>query len=228
MKKELFTFEVNKEIVKKVETKNGDDSITITNEKSIEPVKITLLVPSRRDKEEMSLVYNAKFSKCLALGIGTREMIRKAILDGGGGQHSKLDIERLDTLVKVLSEKLAKANDLSTEEEKAESQKEVDSIVEEIDQLENLYKGVFEHSAEYNATAEMISWCVLFLTKEGANDVFLGPTFDSKTKNYYDAEDEDNKFLVDVYYKSTVIYYCYLVKGISDKNDIESIFNLSK
>lgn len=229
--KSIFKFSIDKEELKEVRTKNDDGTITLSNERTVQSKEVILGKPSRRDKEEMSMVYHAKFNKCLAAGIGTQEMIRKSILDNGGGGYSKVDLERLDKILKEHAELTTEyeAKKLSGEDTQ-EVQEKLTDIIMEVGRLENIYEKIFEHSAEYNAMSEVVLWAVMNLTKysDGAS-VFTGPTFESKVQNYYDIEDASPDSVdVKIYNSATVIYYYYLIKLVTEEDKLQEIYDITK
>lgn len=230
--KELYTITVNKKEKIEVKTENGDGSFTLKYEDKLTPVKVFLKQPSRRDREEMDMVYTAELQKCVARGILTSDLIRRALIDGGGSL-SNLDLEEMDSLLKEIQEKnniYQKLKLDKVEDEKiTEIESELSKLIERYNTIEQTQFQHFSRSAESYAQKKTVIWSVLNLsyTQEGNNysDVFRGPTFDSKLNNYYDYCEEEDKydFELKTFDKAYVIYHGFLTGAAKDKEDFAAV-----
>lgn len=193
-------------------------------------VDVYIKKPSRLDREEMSMIYNREFHKCLANGISTEEMIRRAVLDGGGAYLSKFDVETLHELYKELNaltlqvqqEKLDNLDTVSTEEKRLDVYKKIYSI-------ESSQKGIFDNSAEALATKKSLVWAALNLTFTKSGDiyqyVFSGPTFDTKVSNYYEMCDDEDKFQFEMgcFDRSYIMIERFLSGDAETEDDFKTI-----
>jgi hypothetical protein len=231
--KELYTITVNKKDKVENKTTNSDGSITIKYEEKLTPVKVFLKSPSRRDKEEMDMIYTAELQKCVTRGISTVDMIRRALLDGGGS-ISKLDLEEMDFLLKTIQEKSnlyqKLLSDKAPKEEIAPVETELTQLLTRYNDIENSQVQLFSRSAESYAQKRTVIWCVLNLSHLISDDgkeytqVFRGPTFDSKLNNYYDSCEEEDKynFELAVFDRAYVMYHGYISGKLKDKADFEA------
>lgn len=230
--KELYTITINKKEKVEVKTENGDGTFTLKYEDKLTPIKVFLKQPSRRDREEMDMVYTAELQKCVARGILTNDLIRRALIDGGGSL-STLDLEEMDSLLKDIQDKNNIYQKLKLD--KAEGE-EVDKIELELSKLIEKYNTIeqsqfqhFSRSAESYAQKKTVIWSVLNLSyiQEDKNysDVFRGPTFDSKLNNYYDYCEEEGKydFELKTFDKAYVMYHGYLTGAAKTKEDFEAV-----
>lgn len=230
--KELYTITVNKKEKIEVKTENGDGSFTLKYEDKLTPVKVFLKQPSRRDREEMDMVYTAELQKCVARGILTSDLIRRALIDGGG-TLSTLDLEEMDSLLKEIQDKNNVYQKLKLDKTEGE---EIDSLELELSKLIEKYNTIeqsqfqhFSRSAESYAQKKTVIWSVLNLSyiPAGSNylEVFRGPTFDSKLNNYYDYCEEEEKynFELKVFDKAYVMYHGFLTGAAKDKEDFAAV-----
>lgn len=193
--KELYRYSINKaeKVEKRVE--NEDKTVTISYETEFKPVDVVVKKPSRRDREEMAMVYNAEFHKCLNAGIGTDAMIRRSFLDGGGGHIAKADLEVAHELYKKIEKaglEIAQKKIDGDDTTELENQIQKDYI--EAYNIESSHQGVMDRSAEALATRKSLIWAALNLTFIGDKYVFSGPTFEGQLNTYYEMCDEPEKY----------------------------------
>lgn len=227
--KELYVYKVNKEVKRENRVENEDGTTTISQVVDLVPTEVVLKKPSRRDREDMAMVYNAEFHKCLANGISTEEMIRRAVLDGGGGFIPKHDLETLHELYKRINAiMLEVAQKKIDKEDISELQAEMEKLYIQIYDIESPQKSVYNHSAEALATRKSLIWGALTLTylrkDKDYEPVFKGPTFESRLNSYYDMCDEDGfKFEMTCFDKSYVMIERFLSKAAETKEEFELI-----
>ncbi len=228
--KELYTYTVKKEAQREKKVDNGDGTFTVSTETQYDPISVIVKKPSRKDREEMAMVYNAEFHKCLNHGISTEEMIRRAVLDGGGGFIPKLDQEQLHELYSLINENLLKIQHLKIDGLDASAlEKEVEAAYLRIYDIESPQKNIFDHSAENLATRKSLVWAALHLTYTKSGDVYIpvfkGPTFESKLNSYYDLCDEEDqhKFEMRCFDMSYVMVERFLSKAAESDEDFALI-----
>jgi len=230
--KELYTITVNKKEKVENKTVNDDGSITLKYEDKLTPVKVFLKQPSRRDREEMDMIYTAELQKCVSRGISTVDMIRRALLDGGGS-ISKFDLEEMDSLLKQIQEKNNVYEKLVAEKGDKDEIKSIESelgnLLQRYSDIEQSQIQLFSRSAESYAQKRTVIWCVLnlsYVTEGGENiNVFRGPTFDSKLNNYYDYCEEEEKYAFELaaFDKAYIIYHGYTSGKLKSSEDFASV-----
>ena len=224
--KELYTLKINKKEPFEEKVKNEDGTYTVTESFKDVPVEIFLKKPSRRDTEAYSLFYDIQYGKAVADGLQTSATLERAISDGGG-VISKQDIEDAVALSKaydvlyneILADKLEKRD---TTDKEGDLRVLYDLLTEKNRTRDDLYT----KTAEYRAQENTLNWCVIHLSyfKNGDKftEVFPGPSYESKLNNYYDSQDEDDeeaKFLKNVFEKSFMVYYLYVVKKAAETKE---------
>lgn len=196
-------------------------------------VNIYVKKPSRVDREEMSLAYNKEFHKCLSNGISTEEMIRRAVLDGGGAYLSKFDVETLHELYKELNALTAEVETLRlSEQDTAEVEEKRLEVYKRIYNIESSQKGIFDNSAEALATKKSLVWAALNLTfvksaegKDSYEYIFHGPTFDTKLGNYYEMCDDEDRFAFELgcFDRTYIMVERYLSGDAETEDDFKRI-----
>lgn len=202
---------------------------TYKKEKDGSEVEVAIKRLGRHDREEMALVYHKEFYKCLGSGISTEEMIRRAILDNGGGFLSKRDVEILHELYKEFSSLSAEVQRIKLDNGNTdELDLKVKEVFSQIYEIESANKSIFSNSAEALANRKALTWAALYSSFIKNGDtytyIFDGPTFDSKLANYYDMCDdpEKYKFELQVFDRS----YVMLERFISGDAEKEEDFRL--
>lgn len=229
--KELYSYTLNKESKSEVKVKHDDGTYSTEFEIIKTPITVVLKSPSRQDRNQMSIAYSAELHKCLAAGISSESMIRRAVLDGGGGYMPKYDIEQLHLLWKEYNElslqistKRNESIDVTNEEE------DLLGIYKKIYAIESSYNAIFDNCAEARAAKHSLTWAALYLTytKEGEDKytpVFLGPTFEMKLNIYYDMCDNEDKFAFELgcFDRSYVYVDRYINGDAENKEDFDKI-----
>ena len=210
-KKWLYSFDVPRKYIKKVEKKSKDDKgkpITITSEEDVvENVEIHLKRPTRKMFDECNLFYSVKVSEGVKSGLLTRAMINKRYKNDGGGlseEEQKDFNEKYGEL--LLKEKEFQVVQLNLQTDKdisdEERQKRLGELVEEMEGLKAYLEryqvtaeALYEHTSEARAARLTNMWWLLFLThikfknetKGGIDDympLFDGKNFEQKIDAY--------------------------------------------
>ena len=229
--KTLYKFSVSKKEQVEERTENEDGSVTLKKVTKDVPTYVYTRLPSRRDREEISFIYNGAYGDAVKRGLQTADVLRRALLDSGG-VIAQNDLERADELTKLI---IAKKNEILQKELEKEDIKddaeEYEALVAEFEKLERPQREIFARSADSHAQTKTVEWCVLNMTfYRDENDnyipVFPGNTTESKLNSYYefcDNEDE-HKWEVEVYNKATIVFYHFIVTGETDKKYFDSLF----
>ncbi len=228
--KELYTYKVNKEKLVENKVKNEDGSFTVTETVEQIPVEVFLKQPSRRDRDEMTTVYNQEFHRCISNGINSEKMLMRAILDANGGNYSGPERDRLFELEKLIHEKTLKYH-----LDKLEG-KEVGALAEEIINLEQekrriefSFESIFDKSAESIASKKYLTWAALHMTflkhEKDFVPVFTAPTFISKLDQYYDMNEDPEKYAFELrcFDKAYVFLDRYLGGSVKTKEDFQEL-----
>lgn len=196
-------------------------------------VSVYIKKPSRIDREEMSLAYNKEFHKCLSNGISTEEMIRRAVLDGGGAYLSKFDVETLHELYKELNALTAEVEKLRLDEGDATAlEAKRLEVYKQIYNIESSQKGIFDNSAEALATKKSLVWAALNLSfikpdkdKDSYEYIFHGPTFDTKLGNYYEMCDDEDRYTFELgcFDRSYIMVERFLSGDAENEDDFKRI-----
>lgn len=224
--KALYKFTVNRPEKVEEKTQNEDGSVTIKTVTKDVPVEVFLKLPSRRDREEISVVYNGEYGNAIKRGLQTADVMRRSLLDSGGIIAQK-DLERADELVKLIT---AKQNEIQEKtlngEDLTSASDDLQTLVNEFEQIERPNREIFARSVESHAQNKTIEWCVLNLSFEGDHHVFPGATHESKLSSYYDfCDDEENhKFELEVYNKATIVYYHNIIADKTGQEYFDSVF----
>ena len=226
--KVLYQFALDKSVEKTVEStrknkKTGEETITKKKVIEKEPIEVQIKRPNRRELEEAELEYSVEMSRCIKRGIFTKAMLAKKYSDTGGlfseedaqdyamrykeALDQQNEYTRLETVKKRTEKQEARFEDLKTE--MALNRK---NIVE----FESNFQSLFDHTADVKAQNKALMWYCLNLTyvyDEGLDKFipyFEGEEFEDKIKFYYDLEDSDDEFYLELIKKvSTVIAFWY-------------------
>jgi hypothetical protein len=229
----LYVITVNK--AQKVEetTDNEDGTKTVKTVDKLTPVEICLKLPSRRDREEISLVYNAQYGIALGKGLQTADVVKRSLLDSGG-VITRQELERADEILKTF---IQKKNELvAAEMEGADTtdlKQEIEDLTNEFTELERPQREIYSRTAEFYAESKSVEWCVLnmcyYKMDKDFYQVFDGPTTDGKLSNYYAMCDEPEKHMdkLDAYNKATLCYYHHILAGKTEKEYFDELINSS-
>jgi hypothetical protein len=226
----LYTFTVPKKALVEETINNEDGSVTIKKVEKEVPVEVHLRQPSRRDREEISIVYNGEFGNAVKRGLQTSDVLRRALLDSGG-IVAQNDLERADELVKLIIAKQNEIVQLKMENtDISDAEDDLNTLTEEFERLERPQREIFARSAESHAQNKTVEWCVLNMSMtKGERDylyIFPGANSESKLSSYYDFCDDEkaHEWEIAVYNKATVVFYHYIVAGKDDKEYFDSLF----
>lgn len=222
----LYKFTVNKRQKAEEKTQNEDGSFTVRQVDKEVPIGVTLKHPSRRDREEISVVYNGEFGNAIKRGLQTNDVMRRSLLDSGGILAQK-DLERADELLRLITVKENEIQQKTIEkEDTSKDNEDLQNLANEFERIERAQRDIFSRSVESHAQNKTIEWCVLNMSFAGEDPVFPGNTHESKLSSYYDfCDDEDNhSFELEVYNTATVVYYHHILSGKTGQEYFDELF----
>ena len=239
--KELYSFpldreeEVEKETSRK-DKKTGDIIKKIKKVKEKIPYAIKLKRPSRRELEEAELEYSVEMSKCVKKGILTRAMLFKKYSDTGGmytDDESK-DYGKIYRNLLTLQNEYVRMDsiDKPTDSQKEKLEKIKDDLAEskkKLVELESNMHSLFDHTADTKAQNKLLLWYTLMLTHiQGESDespvpYFKGDTFEEKTKDYYNKEDNSDEFYQEIVKKVTTILAFWFFNQASKPEEFNNL-----
>ena len=239
--KELYSFplereeEVEKETSRK-DKKTGDIIKKIKKVKEKIPYAIRLKRPSRRELEEAELEYSVEMSKCVKKGILTRAMLFKKYSDTGGmyTDDESRDYGEIYRKLLTLQNEYVRMDsiDKPTDSQKEKLEKIKDDLAEskkKLVELESNMHSLFDHTADTKAQNKLLLWYTLMLTHiQGESDeapvpYFKGDTFEEKTKDYYDKEDNSDEFYQEIVKKVTTILAFWFFNQASKPEEFNSL-----
>ena len=221
--KELYSFSLDREEEVEKETsrkdkKTGDVIKKIKKVKEKIPYTIRLKRPSRRELEEAELEYSVEMSNCVKKGILTRAMLYKKYSDTGGvyTDDEAQDYGKIYKDLLTLQNEYVRMDsvDKPTEKQKEKLEKIKDDLAsskKKLVEFESNMHSLFDHTADTKAQNKLLLWYSLMLTHiQGEEDekpipYFKGETFEEKTKDFYDKEDDSSEFYQEVVKKVTTI-----------------------
>lgn len=232
----LYTFTIDKTVKVEKREPNEDGSFKLTYEDKVEPVKVFLKKPTIRERDEFSYVYDVAFSKAVAGGIQTWDMLRKYLLDNGG-LDSKTDIENLDQTLKDIQVLQGEYEDLSKSESESESlkdlQKQISDLYKEYSSYEERQMIYFNKSAESRARQKTIKWCVLNLLFYDTNPptyVFKGLNDESRENDYYELAEKysDGNECIELkaFDRAFILMDAWIKGNIKTENDFKELDTL--
>ena len=239
--KELYSFplereeEVEKETSRK-DKKTGDIIKKIKKVKEKIPYAIRLKRPSRRELEEAELEYSVEMSKCVKKGILTRAMLFKKYSDTGGmyTDDESRDYSEIYRKLLTLQNEYVRMDsiDKPTDSQKEKLEKIKDDLAEskkKLVELESNMHSLFDHTADTKAQNKLLLWYTLMLTHiQGESDeapvpYFKGDTFEEKTKDYYDKEDDSDEFYQEIVKKVTTILAFWFFNQASKPEEFNNL-----
>lgn len=217
--KELYTFKVNKKTKSEKRIENDDGSFTIKPIDAVEEVVVYLKLPSRRDKEEISLTYKEYYGKAISRGLPMADVLRKNLLDSGG-VYSRSDLETAEQVLNKINE-VSNTIQMKVGEDVTELEKELEYLNTLYDQINKIDRNLWANTAEAYAQDMTMHWAVLNLTfwDKDKKEVFPGVTFDSKLTSFYEMSDEPERFSteIEIFSKSYKCFYAFLMLGDDEK-----------
>jgi len=239
--KELYSFPLEKEEEVEKETsrkdkKTGDVIKKIKKVKEKIPYTIRLKRPSRRELEEAELEYSVEMSNCVKKGILTRAMLYKKYSDTGGvyTDDEAQDYGKIYKDLLTLQNEYVRMDsvDKPTEKQKEKLEKIKDDLAsskKKLVEFESNMHSLFDHTADTKAQNKLLLWYSLMLTHiQGEEDekpipYFKGETFEEKTKDFYDKEDDSSEFYQEVVKKVTTILAFWFFNQASKPEEFNSL-----
>jgi hypothetical protein len=169
--KELYSFEVKRQVVREVphvrKTKSGPVETTKKVKKTVKN-RVVFAKPTISDLEDAEFFYGQKFNELINAGFLTKAMLAKKMGDLGGLTSKKAD----DVMSELISENVeaarviefySGAEDLDEEQKKLvkESKERFIGTSKAIHDFEVSLRAQFSQTADARAEAKLIEWLVL-------------------------------------------------------------------
>ncbi len=225
--KEIYSFTIKKNT--EIEVKeNTEDGVLIKKKKAKVPVKVILKSPSRFEKELAYSFEATEWSKAVASGLLTKQMLARYYSDNGG-VLSKEDLKYSNELIekynaKILEYNKAKTDSLS-EEKLEEFKNEISDLYSEIQRIDNVREELFKNSAETRSKEKTVVWLVLYLTyieENGKAIPFFGEgDYESKLQKLYDFSELEDKFINSVIEKASLYISFWYHGRLNDREDFD-------
>lgn len=168
---------------------------------------------TRRDKEDLSVIYNAEYGKALAKGLAPHATLRKNAIDSGG-LLAKQEVERAEEVYRAV---FVKGNELQLAVTEKKSEEEINAIQKEIDDLWAEYQEyekpatqLYSRSAEFEAEKNCVTWAVLnftYLFTDKEVELYPGSIFDSRLNYYYECVDGAKELEIKAFEKAYACFY---------------------
>lgn len=244
--KEIYSFSVDleKKVTKKVkktvinkETKKEEVLEVEEEVAEVEPVRVILKEPNRRQIEEADMEYSIEMSQCIKRGILTKAMLAKKYSDTGG-LLAEEDAKHLNSKYGKLAELQTSFTRLATktgkktkgdDEKRSSLLSGIAGLRREIVDIETSYASLFNHTADVRAQNRVIMWYVLNLTHiaRGEEDLelfFEGDTFEEKEKHYYDLDEQSDELYLLIQNKiATFMSYWYFAASGLSREDFDQL-----
>lgn len=237
----LYKFTLDKEYEKIVEStkknkKTGEETITKRKRKVKEPVEIQINRPNRRQLEEAELEYSVEMSNCIKKGILTKAMLGKKYSDTGGlfseddsNQYGDLYKEALDLQNEYLRLDTVKKR-TAAQNKRFEKVKGLVAINRKrIVEFESNFQSLFDHTADVKAQNKVLLWYCLNLTYIYEEELdkfvpyFKGDDFEEKTNYYYELEEEEDPFYLDLIKKASTTLAFWFFNQASSQDEFEKL-----
>ena len=210
----LYSFNINREIDKKVTEKSKDEEgkeieVTKTVTETV-PIEFHIRKPNRKLYDDAELFYGVKMSEGIKAGLLTRNLLSKRYEDDGGA-FSEAEKERYSQIYMEIYTKEAEYQRLQVNlDNKPQELKErisqdilleISELRRELIEIENSQANIFDQTAENRAKNQTIMWWVLKLShwkehgRESESEFFTGEDFDQKLNTYDEYEESDDEFL---------------------------------
>lgn len=246
----VFTTSVYKEFSENLSTKKVIDGKEVTVTETIKvnkPVKISLQKPGRRISEAAEIYYAKSIAFYIKEGLLSLYMLSKRY-DNDGGPFNDLEnniLEKLSEQKFELSKEYwaVTQKEVKTEEDKkkeADVLKEVSTLQQRIDQIQNPYINIYNQTAEFKARNRAVSWWLLHLLhveKDGkterlfpGKDIFKDEDLEKQLDLLSEMSVGKDAFLKEVVRKSTYFISCWAGGAVFTPADDkeESIKNAEK
>jgi len=239
--KTLYQFTLDKEVEKTIEStkknkKTGEETITKRKVKKKEPIEVQVKRPNRRELEEAELEYSVEMSKCIKKGILTKAMLGKKYSDTGGlfSEEDSSDYAKLYKQALDLQNEYMRLDTVKKRTEKQESRFE--KVKEEtaenrtkIIEFESNFQSLFDHTADVKAQNKVLLWYCLHLTyvydeeKDKFVQYFEGDDFEAKVSSYYDLEESDDPFYIDLIKKVSTVMAFWFFNQASTQEEFQEL-----
>jgi hypothetical protein len=185
--------------------------------------------PTRKQAEEAETIYAVEMSKCIRMGILTKNMLAKKYADTGGVLSEEM-AKNLSGYYHELNVLTSEFTRLTTTKNKTKKVKEQLKKIEadlvdvrrKIVDIESANYSLFNQTAEAKAQNRVITWYALNLTHEEIGGewkpYFEGEDFDEKQEIYYEKEDSsDEQYHEMITVVGTVVAFWFFNQGLEQE-----------
>lgn len=237
----LYKFTLDRESEKVVESvrknkKTGEETITKRKKVVKEPVEVQIRRPNRRQLEEAELEYSVEMSNCIKRGILTKAMLGKKYSDTGG-LFSEDDSNQYGDLYKEALELQNEYLRLDTVKKRTATQnkrfEKVKGLVaanrKTIVDFESNFQSLFDHTADVKAQNKVLLWYCLYLTYVYDEEMdkfvpyFQGEDFEDKKSYYYDLEEQEDQFYLELIKKASTTLAFWFFNQASSQEEFEKL-----
>lgn len=239
--KVLYQFTLDKEVEEVKETvrknkKTGEETVTKKTVKVKKPIEVQIARPTRRQIEEAEFEYSIEISKCVKNGILTKAMLAKKYSDTGG-LFSEYDSDKYAEIYKnvfdlqneyMRLDSVTQRTELQEEryeEVKTEIAKSKRALVE----FESNFQSLFDHTADVKAQNKVLLWYATNLTQiyDEKLDKFVpyfeGDDFKEKTESYYQKEEQDDPFYLQLIKKVSTVLALWFFHSASTQEEFDGL-----
>lgn len=241
--KKIYSFIVNKEIEKDIESISTNDAgetvKTIKKEKVLTPFSFFIRKPNRVLNDEARLFYGVELAKMIKAGLLTVAQLNKRYDNDGGALSDTEKKNRLSLYQELIKlqeshEKLIldKVSDKSEEliTKIAESEKQIIETQVSLRRMEDEYTRLFDNTAEGQARNKILLWWTLNLAYKDVDNkeipFFAGDTFESKLSNLDKYDEEDDTFIKEVINKFSYLLTFWFLTGSEEAKEYQNYLNL--
>lgn len=235
----LYESSVKRTTEEKVTEKSkvdGEEVEISRNVKSIKPIKIAILKPSRKLYEGADVFYAKQIAEFIKAGLLPYPLVAKRYANDGG-PLSEPEKNKIETLEKEASDLETKFYELAGEGEEISKEKnellvKINNINTELSNIKNAYADIFENTAEMKARNKTIEWWVLHLSYINEDDkeyksIFGDGMYENRLDKYDEYFEESNEFYNECIRKlSYLISFWIAAKSNLSKIDFESMDKL--
>ena len=237
--KEIYSFEIDREVEKTVEEKKQENGKEVTVTSTVTekvPVEIVIKKPRRSDYDEAELYYGVQLSEGIKAGLLTRALLAKRFSNDGGvlSENDKDEYSDLYTNLFNIQNDIERITLTKESERASDYQETLNNLLrqqaiakKDIQEFEMSQAALFDQTAETRARNKTILWWILHLSyvKEGDDytEYFGNGSVENRLSMYDDYEENGTDFDEEVIRK--LIYYVsfWYVRKSTNRTDFEQL-----
>lgn len=183
--------------------------------KKVKPVKVAILKPDRKLFKGAEMFYAKTLSEFLKAGLLPYSLVAKRYANDGGPltEQEKKRLKELRDEARQLEKDFysLQGDTKEAQDKKNDLLIRINSINNEVSNIQNAYSDIFDSTAEMKSRNETIEWWSIFLiyideTDKGYVPLFGAGTFDERISKLEDIED-----VADPFYIETIKRLSYLI-----------------